>query len=68
MTRNKKPLGAKAGELGRQGAEKSRSHYTPFPFFSQVRRLAKSFIICLALWGVIPWSWADKLVGGLRHD
>lgn len=36
--------------------------------FAQVRRWLKLFIISIALWGIIPRSWADHLVGGLRHD
>ena len=34
-----------------------------------VRRFVKSFIVNITLRGLFPYSWADRLVGGLfRHD
>lgn len=52
---------------------KSQDHVATTPLWYQsrltVRRFVKSFIVNITLRGLFPYTWADRLVGGLfRHD
>lgn len=33
-----------------------------------LRRLVKTILVNLALWGLLPISWADFLIRGVTHD
>jgi hypothetical protein len=71
MARKRKTACTDPGRLNASGSVELLQHNI-FLFISQVRaafrRKAKSCIVCLALWGLLPISWADKLVGELKHD
>lgn len=43
-------------------------HPRPGDHSHLTRRLTKSIIVNLALWGIIPASWACKLLEDFRHD
>ncbi|MDW7774369.1 MAG: hypothetical protein SCH71_15900 [Desulfobulbaceae bacterium] len=50
----------------------SQNHITSLQHISQVRRLfrfkAITIITRLALWGLLPITWAEKLLEGLHRD
>ena len=71
MTKKKETACTDPARLCASGS-KGQIKNSTFHFNPQGRKMVqghiKAFIVRLALWGLLPISWADKLVEGLRHD